>query len=160
MLHLIRLMKCVCFYLYELTIYCLKCHTADERTTSYTIFIPFDYSTIIPKVCCLAAEARDPNRVLPLAVFGTITIVTVFYCLASLALVGMQDYRLINVDSGFSEALKSRGWQWAQHVVAIGEIEDILSVYTRANARTLSSFLILLFIRSITINRTTINLSQ
>lgn len=53
---------------------------------------------------------------------------TVFYCLASLALVGMQDYRLINVDSGFSEALKSRGWQWAQHVVAIGEIEDILSV--------------------------------
>ena len=77
-------------------------------------------------MCCLAAEAKDPNRVLPLAVFGTITIVTVFYCLASLALVGMQDYRLINVDSGFSEALKSRGWPWAQHVVAIGE--EILDI--------------------------------
>ena len=62
--------------------------------------------------------------------FGTITIVTVFYCLASLALVGMQDYRLINVDSGFSEALKSRGWPWAQHVVAIGEkILDILHLF-------------------------------
>jgi basic amino acid/polyamine antiporter, APA family len=72
------------------------------------------------QVCCLAAEAKDPNRVLPLAVFGTITIVTVFYCLASLALVGMQDYRLINVDSGFSEALKSRGCIWSQNFVAVG----------------------------------------
>ena len=41
-------------------------------------------------MCCLAAEAKDPNRVLPLAVFGTISIVTVFYCLASLALVVSQ----------------------------------------------------------------------
>ena len=100
---------------------------AYERTPFYTVFIALYYSAIIPQVCCLAAEAKDPNRVLPLAVFGTITIVTVFYCLASLALVGIQDYRLINVDSGFSEALKSRGWQWAQHVVAIGEIDDIWS---------------------------------
>jgi amino acid transporter len=74
------------------------------------------------QVCCLAAEAKDPNRVLPLAVFGTITIVTVFYCLASLALVGMQDYRNINVDSGFSEALKSRGCVWSQNFVALGKI--------------------------------------
>lgn len=41
------------------------------------------------EVCCLAAEARDPHRVLPLAVFGTIGTVTVLYALASLALVGM-----------------------------------------------------------------------
>ena len=37
-----------------------------------------------------------------LAVFGTIGIVTVFYCFASLALVGMQNYTEINLDSGFS----------------------------------------------------------
>ena len=73
-------------------------------------------------MCCLAAEAKDPHRVLPLAVFGTISIVTVFYCLASLALVGMQDYNLINVDSGFSEAFKLRGYPLAQNIVAIGEI--------------------------------------
>lgn len=69
----------------------------------------------------MAAEAKDPDRVLPLAVFGTITIVTVFYCLASLALVGMQDYTEINVNSGFSEALRSRGCFWSQNVVAIGK---------------------------------------
>lgn len=74
------------------------------------------------EVCCMAAEAKDPHRTLPLAVFGTIAIVTVFYCLASLALVGMQDYTQINLQSGFSMAFKSRGWVWSQHIVAMGEI--------------------------------------
>jgi amino acid transporter len=74
------------------------------------------------EVCCLAAEAKDPNRTLPRAVFGTIFIVTIFYCLASLSLVGMQDYREINIDSGFSEAFKSHGWITAQNIVAVGEI--------------------------------------
>jgi basic amino acid/polyamine antiporter, APA family len=41
------------------------------------------------EVCCLAAEAKDPHRTLPIAVFGTIGTVTVLYALSSLALVGM-----------------------------------------------------------------------
>jgi amino acid transporter len=41
------------------------------------------------EVCCLAAEAKDPQRVLPQAVFGTIGTVTVLYSLAALALAGM-----------------------------------------------------------------------
>ena len=73
-------------------------------------------------MCCLAAEAKDPNRVLPLAVFGTISIVTVFYCFASMALVGMQNYKDISINSGFSEAFHSRGYIWSQNIVAIGEI--------------------------------------
>jgi hypothetical protein len=56
-----------------------------------------------------------------LAVFGTIAAVTVFYCLASLALVGMLDYRLIDSESGFSEAFRVRGFDFAHHVVASGE---------------------------------------
>ena len=34
----------------------------------------------------------------------------------------MQDYKHINTDSGFSEAFHFRGYPWAQHIVAIGEI--------------------------------------
>jgi amino acid transporter len=41
------------------------------------------------EVCCLAAEAKDPQRVLPQAVFGTIGTVTVLYSLAALAIAGM-----------------------------------------------------------------------
>jgi len=74
------------------------------------------------EVCCMAAEAKDPHKTLPRAVFGTIAIVTVFYCFASLALVGMQPYTEVSLDSGFSAAFASRGWRWAEHVVALGEI--------------------------------------
>ena len=42
--------------------------------------------------------------------------------MASLALVGMQDYKQINTDSGFSEAFHLRGYPLAQNIVAIGEI--------------------------------------
>jgi APA family basic amino acid/polyamine antiporter len=73
------------------------------------------------QVCCLAGEAKDPNKTLPRAVFGTIASVTVMYCLASVALVGMQDYRLIDTDSGFSEAFRSRGFDVAHHIVASGK---------------------------------------
>lgn len=54
--------------------------------------------------------------------FGTIATVTVLYALASLALVGMQNYADIDTESGFSEAFKSRGWEWAGQLVAVGEI--------------------------------------
>lgn len=52
-------------------------------TSSFFGYLGYD------EVCCLAVEAKDPQRTLPLAVFGTIGVVTVLYCLASLALVGM-----------------------------------------------------------------------
>ena len=74
------------------------------------------------EVCCLAGEAKDPVRTLPLAVFGTIIIVTIVYVLSSIALVGMQNYASISKESGFSEGFRSRGLDWARHTVAIGEI--------------------------------------
>ena len=70
----------------------------------------------------MAAEAKNPRQNLPLAVFGTILIVTTLYSFAALALVGMQDYRKIDSDSGFSFAFLSNGWVGAAQVVAIGEI--------------------------------------
>eukprot|EP01035_Chromulina_nebulosa_P018395 gene18395-24096_t len=74
------------------------------------------------EVCCMAAEAKDPQRVLPQAVLGTIAIVTVFYTLAALALIGMQNYQSIDSDSGFSNAFSNNNWLWAGQLVAVGEI--------------------------------------
>jgi amino acid transporter len=74
------------------------------------------------EVCCLAAEAKNPQETLPKAVFGTIGTVTVLYSLGALALAGMMPYQDIDSNSGFSEAFKDRDWHWAQQIVAVGEI--------------------------------------
>ena len=80
------------------------------------------------EVCCMAAEAKDPHKTLPRAVFGTIGIVTILYCLASLALVGMQDYREINIETGFSDAFRSNGWVFSQHLVALGKLSAYMYI--------------------------------
>lgn len=77
---------------------------------------------VLIEVCCLAAEAKNPQKVLPKAVFGTVAIVTVFYVLASLALVGMQTYSDIDTESGFSVAFSDRNLEWASIIVAAGEL--------------------------------------
>ena len=58
------------------------------------------------EVCCLSSEVADPKRTVPRAVFGTIFAVTVIYCLASVALVGMHDYRTLDLHSGFAGAFR------------------------------------------------------
>jgi len=62
------------------------------------------------EVCCLSSEVADPKRTVPRAVFGTIFAVTVIYCLASIALVGMHDYRTLHLHSGFAGAFRLAIW--------------------------------------------------
>ena len=47
----------------------------------------------------MGSEAKDPKKNLPRAVVGVLAIVTVLYVLASLALVGMQNYLGMSVYS-------------------------------------------------------------
>ena len=58
------------------------------------------------EVCCLSSEVADPKRTVPRAVFGTFFAVTVIYCLVSIALVGMHDYRTLDLHSGFAGAFR------------------------------------------------------
>jgi len=85
-------------------------------TSAFFGFLGYD------EVCCMAAEAKDPHRNLPLAVGGSIVGVTVLSSVAALALVGMQYYEDIDSDSGFADAFGDRGWEWAQNLVAVGEL--------------------------------------
>lgn len=82
-------------------------------TQAFFGYVGFD------EICCLAAEAKNPNKVMPIAVIGTILITTFLSVLASLVLSGMIDYHdATTFDAGFENV----GWKWAGTIVTIGEI--------------------------------------
>ncbi|KAL9183903.1 hypothetical protein ACHAXT_004759 [Thalassiosira profunda] len=73
-------------------------------------------------VCCVAGEAINAERNLPLSIMITLAIVTTLYVLAAIALVGMQSYEDISPESPFPEAFKANGVEWAAQLTAFGEI--------------------------------------
>jgi APA family basic amino acid/polyamine antiporter len=70
-------------------------------------------------ISSLAGEALNPGRDLPIAVFITITTVTLLYMGVGLVLTGMQTYLTLNEDSPLITAFVSVGATWASYVVAI-----------------------------------------
>jgi len=84
-------------------------------TSSFFGYLGFD------EVVCLAGEAKNPSDV-PRAVLWTLSIVTIVYILASIALSGMLPYQDISGTSGFPQAFDSRGIVWASNLTAFGEI--------------------------------------
>ncbi len=82
-------------------------------TSSFFGYIGFD------EVCCVAGEAVNPQRNMPLAIIASLTIVTVLYIVAALALTGMQPYGEISEVSGFPVAFQYRGWGWAAQLSAV-----------------------------------------
>mmetsp|Transcript_35565 Transcript_35565/g.106147 ORF Transcript_35565/g.106147 Transcript_35565/m.106147 type:complete len:597 (-) Transcript_35565:68-1858(-) len=85
-------------------------------TSSFFGYVGFD------EACCLAGEALHPSRDMPRAVLLTIACVTALYVLAALALTGMQPYTDIDPSSGFPEAFRANGINWAARVTGFGEI--------------------------------------
>ncbi|ETV64011.1 hypothetical protein H257_19054 [Aphanomyces astaci] len=74
------------------------------------------------EVCCLAAEAKNPTRDIPRAVFGTVVGAAFLSTLATLSLVGMQKYTEIDVAESYGTALRHVGYHWAAPIVEIGEV--------------------------------------
>lgn len=52
-------------------------------------------------VCCVAGEAINAERNLPLSIMITLVFVTTLYIAAAIALAGMQNYQDISPESGF-----------------------------------------------------------
>ncbi|OQR80533.1 Amino Acid-Polyamine-Organocation (APC) Family, partial [Thraustotheca clavata] len=75
------------------------------------------------EVCCMAAEAKDPRRIVPRAVIGVILGTAFLSGFASLALSGMIPYNA-NPENGFyfSAGFQYEGYNWAATVVHIGEV--------------------------------------
>lgn len=56
-------------------------------------------------VCCVAGEAINAERNLPLSIMITLVLVTSLYIAAAISLVGMQNYQYISPESGFPGTL-------------------------------------------------------
>ncbi|OQS01453.1 Amino Acid-Polyamine-Organocation (APC) Family [Achlya hypogyna] len=77
------------------------------------------------EVCCLAAEAKDPRKIMPRAVVGTILGTMFLSAFASLALSGMMKYDVDVKELGgfyFSAGFQNVGYNWASTIVHIGEV--------------------------------------
>ncbi|MEV2252751.1 amino acid permease [Streptomyces sp. NPDC050147] len=75
-----------------------------------------------------AEESKDAQRHMPKAILYSLAISMVLYVLACLVLTGMQDYKEIDPESGFSTAFKSVGLGGLADVIAVGAIIGILTV--------------------------------
>ncbi|MGC5341845.1 amino acid permease [Streptomyces sp. DT171] len=75
-----------------------------------------------------AEESKDAQRHMPKAILYSLAISMVLYVLACLVLTGMQDFKDIDPESGFSTAFKSVGLGGLADVIAVGAIIGILTV--------------------------------
>ncbi|MEU6463036.1 amino acid permease [Streptomyces sp. NPDC046976] len=75
-----------------------------------------------------AEESKDAQRHMPRAIIYSLVIAMVLYVAACLVLTGMQNYKYIDKESGFSTAFKSVGLNALADVIAVGAIIGILTV--------------------------------
>ena len=75
-----------------------------------------------------AEESKDAQRHMPKAIIYSLVISMILYVAACLVLTGMQDYKDIDKESGFSTAFKSVGLSGLADVIAVGAIIGILTV--------------------------------
>ncbi|GGL04517.1 amino acid permease [Mangrovihabitans endophyticus] len=111
------------------------------RTQNYRPFFPFGVSGAITGAATVffavfgydamstaAEESRDARRHLPKAILYSLVISMVLYVMATLVLTGMQDYRQIDPESGFSSAFAAVGLSGVADLIAVGAIIGILTV--------------------------------
>lgn len=82
-------------------------------TSSFFGYLGYD------EVCCIAGEALHPERDMPRAVLSTLTILTLLYVLAALALCGMQPYDEMSDTSAFPAAFRYNNVEWAAQISAV-----------------------------------------
>nr|AYA60130.1 cationic amino acid transporter 6 [Camellia sinensis] len=70
-------------------------------------------------VATMAEETKNPSRDIPLGLVGSMSIITVLYCLMALALTMMVKYTEIDVNAAYSVAFDRIGMKWAKYLVSI-----------------------------------------
>ncbi|MGW3128593.1 amino acid permease [Streptomyces sp. NPDC001076] len=111
------------------------------NTSNYHPFFPFGISGAFTGAATVffavfgydamstaAEESKDAQRHMPKAIIYSLAISMVLYVAACLVLTGMQNYKDIDPESGFSTAFKSVGLSGLADVIAVGAIIGILTV--------------------------------
>ncbi|KAM1003926.1 hypothetical protein ACFX13_004256 [Malus domestica] len=70
-------------------------------------------------VANMAEEAKKPSRDIPVGLVGSMSLITVVYCLMALVLCMMQKYTQIDRDAAYSVAFEAIGMNWAKYIVSI-----------------------------------------
>ncbi|KAJ1382235.1 Cationic amino acid transporter, C-terminal [Sesbania bispinosa] len=70
-------------------------------------------------VATMAEETKNPSRDIPIGLVGSMSMITVIYCLMALALVTMVNYTQIDVDAAYSVAFVQIGMNWGKYLVSV-----------------------------------------
>lgn len=87
----------------------------------------FSYSGF-DSIATMAEETRNPSKDIPLGLIGSMSIITVVYCLMALSLAMMQKYTDIDPNAAYSVAFQSVGMKWAKYLVALGALKGMTTV--------------------------------
>jgi APA family basic amino acid/polyamine antiporter len=85
-------------------------------------FIGFDV------VATAAEESKNPQRDLPIGIFGSLIICTVLYVAVSLVITGMVPYQQIKIEAPLAEAFRSVGQSTIAQIISIGALAGLTSV--------------------------------
>ncbi|KAK6931026.1 Cationic amino acid transporter, C-terminal [Dillenia turbinata] len=70
-------------------------------------------------VATMAEETKKPSRDIPIGLVGSMSAITVVYCLIAFGLTMMQKYTEIDPDAAFSVVFDKIGMKWAKYVVSV-----------------------------------------
>ncbi|CAN1845267.1 Cationic amino acid transporter 8, vacuolar [Linum perenne] len=70
-------------------------------------------------VATMAEETKKPSRDIPIGLIGSMSMITVVYCLMALALTMMVNYTKIDPNAAYSVAFSQIGMGWAKYLVSI-----------------------------------------
>ncbi|XP_043688497.1 cationic amino acid transporter 5-like [Telopea speciosissima] len=79
-------------------------------------------------VATMAEETKNPSKDIPLGLLGSMSIITVIYCLMALSLSMMQKYTDIDPNAAYSVAFQSVGMKWANYLVSLGALKGMTTV--------------------------------
>lgn len=78
-------------------------------------------------VANMAEETRKPATDIPLGLVGSMSMISVVYCLMALALTMMVNYTEIDRDAAYSVAFEKIGMKWAKYIVSICALKGMLT---------------------------------
>ncbi|CAL9016309.1 unnamed protein product [Prunus brigantina] len=79
-------------------------------------------------IATMAEETKNPSRDIPIGLIGSMSIITVIYCLMAVSLPMMQKYTDIDPNAAYSVAFQSVGMTWAKYLVALGALKGMTTV--------------------------------
>ncbi|CAK9176854.1 unnamed protein product [Ilex paraguariensis] len=83
---------------------------------------------VFDNIATMAEETKKPSRDIPLGLLGSMSRITVIYCLMALALSMLQKYTDIDTSAAYSVVFQSVEMKWAKYLVALGALKGMTTV--------------------------------